>query len=202
MAQGRDNGLRLAFNVPEPRTDKVRMPDLRIFPLDDHGIDLVFPLVRSAADITPQRWRCFARELLSGEGGLLAVEAGTGCLHGLAVYRRRGTLRHGQALQVELLVAYELSRQAPVRKALCAALEALARNSGCRSIVYTRRAGSRDDADRLSKGEWRSFGARIATVDFVRSLKVENGSAARRTAGPRDALARRGFPRPASEVKA
>ena len=178
MAQGRDNGLRLAFNVPEPRTDKVRMPDLRIFPLEGPQVDLAFSLLRSATDITPEQWRSFADELIAAGGGIVAAEADNGCLHGLAVYRRLGTLRHGHALQVELLVAYELSRQAPVRKALCAALEEIARDSDCRAIVFTSPARSQVEANLARQAGWEEMGATMATVDFVRHLSAGRKPAA------------------------
>jgi hypothetical protein len=149
------------------------MPDLRIFCLHGSQVDLAFPMVRSAADLTPQRWRSFARELIAAGGGIVAAATGNGCLHGLAVYRRLGTLRHGLALQVELLVAFELSRPGPVREALCAALEGIARAARCRAIVYTAPARSHHAANLARQAGWEKMGARMETVDFVRRLSPD-----------------------------
>lgn len=154
------------------------MPDLRIFPLEKPQVDLAFPLVRSAADISPERWRSFARELIAAGGGIVAAQADSGCLHGLAVYRPLGTLRYGRALQVELLVAYELSRQAPVREALCVALEETARDSDCRAIIFTSPARSLVEAHPARQAGWEEMGATMVTVDFVRKLPTEGKPAA------------------------
>lgn len=150
------------------------MPDLRILSLDERRLALAYPLVRSATRVGPEQWKKFARDLIAGGGGVLAVEAPDSCLHGVAAYRLAGTLRHALSLQVELLVAFELSRLAPVRQALCTALEALARRRGCRTIQFTMAVGASSAHGRsglLSSLEER--GARVESVSLIQRLPAE-----------------------------
>jgi len=148
------------------------MPDLSLSRLDEGQLALAFPLIRSAARVSLDRWKTFARQLIASGGGILAVEADDGCLHGVAAFRQVGSLRFERSLQVEILVAFELSRMAPVRRTLCAGLEEIAREMGCRSIVFTTAARNAEPASagRLS---WEELGLKMETVSFVRHVQPE-----------------------------
>jgi hypothetical protein len=80
-------------------------------------------------------WISEGTALLERGGGILAARASDGTVHGVATYEvaRKGLL--GRVLEVDLLIAFELSRRAPVRHALCDALEILTSAFDCRSIV-------------------------------------------------------------------
>ena len=148
------------------------MPDLSLSRLDEGQLALVYPLIRSAARVSLDRWKTFARQLIASGGGILAVEADDGCLHGVAAFRQVGSLRFERSLQVEILVAFELSRMAPVRRTLCAGLEEIAREMGCRSIVFTTAARNAEPASagRLS---WEELGLKMETVSFIRHVQPE-----------------------------
>ena len=151
------------------------MPDLSLSRLDEGQLALAFPLIRSAARVSLDRWKTFARQLIASGGGILAVEADDGCLHGVAAFRQVGSLRFERSLQVEILVAFELSRMAPVRRTLCAGLEEIAREMGCRSIVFTTAARNAEPASagRLS---WEELGLKMETVSFVRQVQPETAA--------------------------
>ena len=146
------------------------MPNLQIVSLGPDRLSEAYPLVRAAAQVDAGQWQAYSQALLQDGGGILAVSAGDGCLHGLAAYREAGSLRHGRSLQVDLIVAFELSRLGPVRKALVAALETLARARGCHSLSYT--LAARGNADPRSRGRmgWEELGLEMETVGFVREL--------------------------------
>jgi hypothetical protein len=134
------------------------MPELSVLQLSECQLAHAFPLVRAAARVTSDRWEAFGRELIAAGGGILAIQADDGCLHGLAAFRRCETLRHDVSLQVEILVAFELSRSAPVRRALCEAIREHAKARRCHSIVYTMAAHSHADAASLRRMSWEKSG--------------------------------------------
>ncbi|WP_166039014.1 hypothetical protein [Sphingosinicella sp. YJ22] len=148
------------------------MPDLSLSRLDEGQLALAYPLIRAAARVSLERWKTFARQLIASGGGILAVGADDGCLHGVASFREVGSLRFERSLQVDILVAFELSRMAPVRRALCAGLEGIAREMGCRSIIFTTAARNAEPASagRLS---WEELGLKMETVSFVRHVQPE-----------------------------
>jgi hypothetical protein len=148
------------------------MPDLSLSRLDEGQLALAYPLIRSAARVSLERWESFARQLFASGGGILAVAANDGCLHGVAAYRQVGSLRFERSLQIEILVAFELSRTAPVRRTLCDGLEDIAREMGCHNIVFTTAARNADpfSAGRLS---WEQLGLKMETVSFVRQVPPE-----------------------------
>ncbi len=151
------------------------MPDLSLSRLDEGQLALAYPLIRSAARVSLERWKTFARQLIASGGGILAVEANDGCLHGVAAFRQVGSLRFERSLQVDILVAFELSRMAPVRRTLCAGLEEIAREMGCRNIVFTTAARNAEPASagRLS---WEELGLKMETVSFVRQVQPETAA--------------------------
>lgn len=168
MAQPAHSGLGIGFKLTKfPRREP--MPDLRLSRLDESRLPLAYPLIRSAARVSQARWEAFARQLIAAGGGILVASADDGCVHGVAAFRRTGSLRFERALQVDILVAFELSRGAPVRRALCDGLEEIARETGCRGIVFTTPARNADPASAGRSG-WEALGCRLETVGFVREL--------------------------------
>ena len=114
------------------------MPDLRIRQLDRGDVARAWPLVRSKSRITSlSGWNRFAHDLFERSGGIIAVSAEDGCLHGIATYEPILKRNSGRVLHVEIMVAFELSRRAPVRHALCDALLGFARLFDCDSVLVT-----------------------------------------------------------------
>ena len=113
------------------------MPGLRVFPLREDQLACAYPLVRSSLHGPQAEWEAFARSVMADGGGVLAVKANGDCLYGVATYRTHDTLRDGLVLDVETLVAVDLSIAAPVRRELHQKLECIARGRGCRSIRIT-----------------------------------------------------------------
>lgn len=144
-------------------------------PLD--RIEETLPLVRMAApSLTAERWRRFARILERCSGGTLAALDGDGRSHGLAAYWVDESLVHGRVLRVEPMVTFEISGSAPVRTALCAALEQLAADKSCDSLVIS--TGSRGYADRGGEklDGWARLGLELGAVSLVKRLPVHDGA--------------------------
>ena len=111
------------------------MPRLTIRQLDRDNLDCAWPLVRTRPQFSsPSGWRRFANNLFERGGGIIAVSAEDGCVHGIATYEPVTKRDSGRILKVEILVAFELSRRAPVRQALCDALVGFARLFDCTTV--------------------------------------------------------------------
>jgi hypothetical protein len=147
------------------------MPDLTVKPLDEQELGLAYPLVLRAARIGQDRWAAFARELLGAGGGIIGAMSEDNQLLGVAAYRRLGSLRHESTLQIDVIVAFELSRLAPVRKSLCAALERIACDQDCASLSYTMAATGSCEAGSERRRGWEKLGLSMETVSFVRQLR-------------------------------
>lgn len=114
------------------------MPDLRIRQLDREDVARAWPLVRSKSRLSSlSGWNRFAHDLFERSGGIIAVSAEDGCLHGIATYEPITKRNSDRVLHVEIMVAFELSRRAPVRHALCDALLGFARLFDCDSVRIT-----------------------------------------------------------------
>jgi hypothetical protein len=161
--------LSLAFKLTETVPSQP-VPQLTILRLKEEQLGQVYPLVRTAARVGPERWDSFGRELIAGGGGIVAAQAGGDCFHGVAAFRTGGSLRHPHSLRVELLVAVELSPRAPVRRALCAALADLARAQECDSIVFTVAAPRVPGPACPVPPDWEALGVRMESADFVQKL--------------------------------
>lgn len=119
------------------------MPDLRIRQLDRDDVARAWPLARSNSRFSSvSGWNRFAHDLFERSGGIIAVSAEDGCLHGIATYEPITTKGSGRVLHVEIMVAFELSRRAPVKHALCDALLCFARLFGCDSVRVTMSDGT------------------------------------------------------------
>ena len=111
------------------------MPDLTIRQLDRSDLDQAWPLVNCTSRIPSLLgWRRFAGHLFERGGGVVGIAAPDGHFHGIATYEPIAEKRSGRLLQVDILVAFELSRRAPVRRALCEALDGFARLFDCEAV--------------------------------------------------------------------
>lgn len=100
----------------------------------DH-LTLAWPLVRTLSPETNvERWLAAARKLIDRGGGWVGVATEAGSLRGLASYEPVGSPA-GKILQVDAMVTFEVSRRAPVRRALCEALDRLATRLGCEAVA-------------------------------------------------------------------
>lgn len=149
-----------------------------LFTLSRLGADRLgeaYPLIRSAARVSRERWEAFARDLCEHGGGVLAVLAEDGRVHGVAAYRQTGSLRHESGLLVEVIATFELSGAGRARKALCAGLEETARSQGCRSLIFTMAAAGYGDPSSRRRMSWEDLGLEMETVSFVQHLAEPPG---------------------------
>jgi len=89
--------------------------------------------------------------------------------HGVAAYRRGRNLRHEQCLDVEVIVAFDLSGDDRVRAALCRELERIAAKLECTALNFTVAAKSAETSSSARSGLER-LGLRLDTAGFVREL--------------------------------
>lgn len=145
------------------------MSQFTVCPLEADRIREAYLLVRSAAAVSEESWVAFARAQSEQGAGVLAVLAEDDHVHGIATYRALDTLRYKRCLFVEVIVTFELMPGAPVRKALCAALDAVARNLGCLSLIFT--VKTTEPGDAISrKTAWKKLGFKAETIGFVRII--------------------------------
>lgn len=151
------------------------MPHFTIVNLQEDRYDVALPLVRMAAPLTTlQSWRAFVRTLFAGTGGIFAAIASDGRPHGIAAYCPDHALLHGRVLRVEPLVTFELHRSAPVRGALCGALETAARAKGCGTIMISTGHRGYADIQGPKAAAWAALGFEIASVHLIRRLDPES----------------------------
>jgi hypothetical protein len=147
-----------------------RMPRLSVSNLEADGMAEAYPLIRRQARVGAERWQEFGRQLASRGGGVLAVRAEDERVHGVAAYVPVVSLRHGTALRVEAIAAFELGHVALVRNTLSAALDELARRLGCEVVMVSLDArGLSSPRSRRRRG-WEALGLSAETIDFVRHL--------------------------------
>jgi hypothetical protein len=94
-----------------------------------------WPIIRaSGAEPCAEWWLNDAMRLIDDGGGVLAARAPDGIVHGVAIYRIARDQRFGRILSVASIVTFELRRRAPVRQALCDALDELSLTLECKGI--------------------------------------------------------------------
>lgn len=112
------------------------MPQFAIEHLSEDRLAEAWPVVRqSHSHANADWWISEGSALIERGGGILAARGPDGTIHGIATYEVSRKALLGRVLAVDALIAFELSRRAPVRHALCNALELLASAFDCRSIV-------------------------------------------------------------------
>lgn len=145
-------------------------PQFCVDELKTSEADAAFPLVRAIApEVTLEDWRDYVRRR-SMQGGLLGLFGADGEIAGLLSYRLGERLRHGTVLALDDFVTFELSQNAPGRRALLSAAEDLARKLGCTGVEL--RIGARGFVDSASprlKG-WTSLGLDLDSVIFATAL--------------------------------
>lgn len=136
-----------------------------------------YPLIRRTARVAPERWEKFGRELAAQGGGVLAAFAEDGRVHGIAAYLPVISLKHGNALRVEAIAAFELGHVSLVRSALSAALDRLAGEKHCAVVTISLDAkGLFSPRSRRRRG-WEALGLIPETIEFVRPLDGRCSSA-------------------------
>ena len=77
-----------------------------------------------------------------------------------------------RALRVDLFVAFELSRTAPARKALCEGLQTLAKGLGCSTVLYTldSRGLPKDTQNKVDS--WLKLGSTIEGVQLSQAAPM------------------------------
>ena len=114
------------------------MPQLEVVDLGSGDVALAWPLVRAnMPELKLDSWRALAQGIIDRGGGIVAVLAPSNTLQGVATYEAVPEPKLGQLLYVNLLVAFELSRRAPVRRLLRVALDMRARTLGCLGVVIS-----------------------------------------------------------------
>jgi len=161
------------------------MPRLSVSNLEPEGMAEAYPLIRRQAQVGPERWQEFGKQLARRGGGVLAVRAEDQRVHGVAAYLPVASLKHGSALRVEAIAAFELGHVSLVRNALSAALDELARSLGCEVVMVSLDAkGLSNPRSRRRRG-WEALGLSAETINFVRHLDmpvaVGRGDAAQST---------------------
>lgn len=146
------------------------MPDLNVQRLELGGLRLVYPLVRSATGVPLAQWEAFGHELVTAGGGVITVVSPDGCIHGVAGFRPRPSLRHRKILDVEVFAAFELHGNDRVRQLLCAELARQAAASDCSSVKITVSHRNADLGSRGRRGMER-LGLKLDTAAFVADLE-------------------------------
>jgi hypothetical protein len=144
------------------------MPRLSISKLAPEGMAEAYPLIRRQAKVGPERWEEFGREITGRGGGVLAVRAEDKRVHGVAAYLPVASLRHGSALRVEAIAAFELGHVSLVRNALSAALDELARTLRCEVVMVSLDAKGLFSPRSRRRRSWEALGLSAETIDFVR----------------------------------
>lgn len=145
-------------------------PQFCVDELKTSEADSAFPLVRAIApEVTLDDWRDYVLRR-SLQGGLLGLFGADGEVTGLLSYRLGERLRHGTVLALDDFVTFELSQNAPGRRALLAAAEELARTLGCTGVEL--RIGARGIADSSSPkvAGWIALGLDIDSIVFASTL--------------------------------
>ena len=97
-----------------------------------------WPVVRTSGfEANVDWWVTDATELIERGGGVLAARALDGGIHGVATYAVADKLSLEKVLAVEILIAFELNRSAPVRRTLCEALEQVAAALNCTGVALS-----------------------------------------------------------------
>lgn len=146
------------------------MPNLSVSNLQPEQMMEAYPLVRRSARVEASDWARFGSKLTEQGGGILAVRAEDGQVHGIAAYLPVANLRHGKALRVEAFAAFELGHVSLVRNRLSSALDSLAREQGCQVVMISLEAkGVSSPRSRRRRG-WETLGLTAETIGFVRHV--------------------------------
>ena len=114
------------------------MLHLKVTELDEIGSRDAWTLVRMTSERWAfDQWQEHASSLRQRGGGVVGVHTETGSLLGVATYEAVERQRLGKVLNVETLVAFELSARAPVRRFLTDELDRLVSALECAAVTYS-----------------------------------------------------------------
>lgn len=147
------------------------MPKLLVSNLEPERLAEAYPLIRRLARVPPERWEAFGRQLTSQGGGVLAVLTEDRRVHGVAAYFPMASLKHGRALRVEAVAAFELGHVPLVRNVLSTALDELARTMNCDVVMVSLDANGMCSPRSRRRRGWEALGLAAETIEFVRHVK-------------------------------
>ncbi len=130
-----------------------------------------YPLIRRVSTVSLEEWQDFGRRLEERGGGIVAVRAEDRKVHGVAAYLPIVSLKHGKALRVDSIAAFEFGHSAPVREALAVALDELAEAQGCKAVLIGLDAAGHLRASPSQARRWEELGLTADTIEFVRPLR-------------------------------
>jgi hypothetical protein len=134
-----------------------------------------YPLVRHKARVSIEQWIGFCAYLASCGGGVLAVRAETGQIHGVAAYLPTQSLKLGRALRVEVFVAFEMWPASAVRDHLLTALDDIAEQRACPNLMLNLDVRGLIDNKAPKVRDWQDNGLLPSSVEFVRSAGTAVG---------------------------
>lgn len=146
------------------------MPRLFASELQANEMAEAFPLIRRLAQVSLEQWREFSRQLADKGGGVIAVRAEDRKVHGVATYVPVASLRYRRALRVDAIAAFEFGHSSPVREALSAALDKMARAKDCEVILIGLDAKGLQHPRSRRRIGWESLGLSADSIEFVRHL--------------------------------
>jgi hypothetical protein len=146
------------------------MPSLIVKELESDRMAEAYPLIRRTARVSSDRWTKFGLDLNARGGGVLAAFAEDGRVHGVAAYLPVVSLKHGNALRVDAIAAFELGHVSLVRDALSSALDRKARQRGCEVVMICLEAKGLTSPRSRRRRSWESLGLTAETMEFVRHL--------------------------------
>ena len=95
-----------------------------------------WPVIRATAShANPEWWMSDAADMIEAGGGVLVARAPDGRIHGVATFKVPPAPKAERTIVIPTLVAFELSRSAPVRAALLEALGRIAERLGCGHVA-------------------------------------------------------------------
>lgn len=95
-----------------------------------------WPAVRSGPYANIDWWLTDGADLIDGGGGVLVARALRGDVHGVATFYVSAGLAKKRVLRIPLLISLDLSRGAPAKAALLAALERIAVTLECSHVAF------------------------------------------------------------------
>lgn len=146
------------------------MPRLSVSELKAEQAAEAYPLIRRVARVDVAQWESFCRHLASQGGGVLAVRAEDKRVHGVAAYLPVANLKHGSALRVEAIAAFEFGHAAVIRTALSEALDDVARRKDCDVVMVSLEAKGLFNPRSKRRLSWEALGLTAETIEFVRHL--------------------------------
>lgn len=114
------------------------MLHFKIMDLEQADLAQAWPLVRAAdPGIGLVQWETLGDALIKRGGGIVGVAGEAGGLLGVATYEAVDKPRVGRVLQVDMIVAFELTRRPRIRSILCEELDEMVPRMGCSALAVS-----------------------------------------------------------------